>query len=241
MKILNLKIIACNVLWREICHYAALSPNRCDLQFLPWGLHGTPALLRDEVQNAIDAVPPDTYDAIILGYGLCSNGVDKVSARHTQLILIKGHDCVTCLLGSREKYKEYFDAHPGTYWYSPGWNENHLAPGKQRYDETFAAYVEKYGDENAKYLMEMEQDWFNKYSTAAFVSLPIGDVKRYTEYTKECAAWLSWKYDEIAGDAALLKRMLSGDWNDDAFLVVQPGYHIEPSFDEQVIKAVKDL
>ena len=73
-------------MWREICYYAALSPNAFSLQFMPWGLHTEPDKLRSELQRAIDATEPG-FDAILLGYGLCSNGLDAIVARGTKLVI----------------------------------------------------------------------------------------------------------------------------------------------------------
>ena len=73
------KVIACNVMWRELSHFAALSPHAFNLQFLDWGLHAEPDRLRQELQKAIDATG-EGYDAILLGYGLCSNGVEQFHA-----------------------------------------------------------------------------------------------------------------------------------------------------------------
>ncbi len=172
----HFSIIGCKVMWRELCHFAAASKNWFDFRFLPWGLHSEPSELRVEVQKAIDATPEDTYDAILLGYGLCSNGLMGIRARHTPLVIFRGHDCITCFLGSKERYRAYFDRKPGTYWYTPGWIENHRAPGRQRYEDARKHYAEKYGEDNADYLMEMEQDWFRKYTTAAYIDLGIGDT-----------------------------------------------------------------
>ena len=36
------KVIACNVMWRELSHFAALSPHAFNLQFMDWGLHTEP-------------------------------------------------------------------------------------------------------------------------------------------------------------------------------------------------------
>jgi hypothetical protein len=239
MKPLNLKIIACNVMWRELCFYAAQSPNRFEFNFLPWGLHIDPNQLRAEVQKAVDATP-DTFDAILLGYGLCSKGVEGVSARKTRLVITRGHDCVTCFLGSRTRYREYFDAHPGTYWYTPGWIENHLAPGRDRYEKTFEEYRQKYGDDNAKYLMEMEQDWFNKYSNAAYIDLGMGGDDAGKAYTRQCAEWLRWQYDEIKGDPGLIRRFVGGEWDAGEFLIVEPGHHIEATNDDSIVRSVPD-
>lgn len=231
--------IGCHVLWREVCHYVSFSENYFDLKFLDWGLHTTPDLLRTTLQNEIDSVTKD-YDAILVGYGLCSNGIAGIKTIKNKLVVVRGHDCITHLIGSKEKYRAYFDKNPGTYWYSPGWLDDHSAPGKERYEQTRQSYIEIYGEENADYLMDLEQDWFNKYTNAAYVDLNIGDNQRYKKYTCECANWLKWNYDELKGDPDLLRNFLNGNWNDpDKYLVVEPGYMIQPSYDSSIIKAVK--
>jgi len=233
----NYKVISCNVMWREISYYAALSPNAFRLQFLSWGLHTDPDQLRAELQQAVDATE-DGFDAIILGYGLCSNGVQGIKARGTKLVITRGHDCITCFLGSKERYREYFDENPGTYWYTPGWIENHLAPGQERYEESYQQYLEQFGEDNAQYLMDMEQDWFRKYTTAAYIDLGVGSTKEHEEYTQDCAEWLKWKFDKIEGDAGLIVRMLNGEWNDKEFLIVEPGHMIKATNQDDILKSV---
>ncbi len=231
------KIIACHVLWRELCYFASMSKNVFDFQFLKHGLHGTPDLLRRELQAAIDAADNDNFSALLIGYGLCSNGIAGIVAHKTRLVVVRGHDCMTHLLGSKEGYQCYFDAHPGTYWYSPGWIGNGGMPGQERYETTYKEYLEKYGEDNAQYLMEMEQGWFKDYRNAAYVDLGFCDNEQYKHYTKTCAEWLKWNYDELQGDPRLLKNLMDGSWGSDDFLVVEPGQRIAASFDEQIIKA----
>jgi len=230
------KIIACHVLWRELCYYASLSKNVFDVCFLKQGLHCTPEVLRAELQGAIDETDGD-YDAILIGYGLCSNGIAEIAARETPLVVMRGHDCITFLLGSKERYREYFDSHPGTYWYSPGWIDTDSQPGKERYERLFQSYVDKYGEDNGQYLMDLEQGWFKEYSNAAYVDLGFGDSKDYRSYTRECAEWLGWNCDELDGDPRLVQDFLEGRWDSDAFLVVEPGQSIAASNDEMIIKA----
>lgn len=237
-------------MWREISYFAALSPHDIDLRFLPWGLHGTPTLLNEELQRAIDASttwPNDPVyghcgddcapDAILLGYGLCSNGTVGIRAGKVPLVIPRAHDCITCFLGSRRRYNEYFARKPGTYWYTPGWIENHLAPGRIRYETEYARYREKYGEDNAKYLMDTEQDWFKTYNNAAYTDLELGNHEAYSEFTKECAAWLGWNFDSVRGDSRLLRALMSGEWDEDDFLIVRPGQKIVATYDEGVIAA----
>ena len=228
-------IVACHVLWRELCYYAALSANCFQFQFLKQGLHNTPDVLRREVQAAVDAVPPLECDAVLLGYGLCSNGLVGVEARDTRLVVMRGHDCITFLLGSKERYRAYFDEHPGTYWYSPGWIQTSTQPGKQRYEKVLEHYMATYGEENAKYLMEATENWMQNYSNAAYVDLGFGDSEVYKAFTKECAEWLGWGCDFLTGDPRLLRDFLDGDWDAENFLVVEPGQRIVASHDARVI------
>lgn len=230
------RIIACHVLWRELSYFASLSRNVFDFTFLKQGLHNTPDLLRSTLQSAIDE-PDRECSAILIGYGLCSNGIEGIVARKTRLVVMRGHDCITYLLGSKERYQQYFDAHPGTYWYSPGWVDSGTQPSRERYEGTYQGYVEKYGEDNAHYLMDMEQGWFKKYSNAAYTDLGVGENAHYREYTRQCAQWLEWSYDELQGDPGLLKRFVEGDWRADDFLIVEPGQRIVASHDDLIIKA----
>ena len=236
----KLTVISCRVLWRELCYYGAMSPHRLDFKFLEQGLHDTPDQLRQCVQESIDAVDCDA-DAILLGYGLCSNGLVGIQARNFPLVVPRGHDCITFFLGSRERYQTYFDQHPGTYWYTPGWIDcSHTPmPGKERYDRLLQDYREKYGAENADYLMEVEQAWIRDYSNAAYVDLGFFDSTHYKRYTQQCAQELNWDYDQLEGDPSLIQRWVNGEWGSDDFLVVQPGEEIAAAHDETILRTLR--
>lgn len=232
----HLHVIACHVLWRELCYFAALSPNACTFDFLPQGLHNTPDILRQSLQAAIDRTSPPC-DAILLGYGLCCNGLEGIRARDIPLVAVRAHDCITFLLGSKERYRAYFDAHPGTYWYSPGWIDSCTMPGPQRLAQLLAEYTEKYGAGNAHYLMELEQTWIKEYSNAAYIDLGFGDNERFRAHTRACAHALGWRFDELKGDPSLIQRLFSGQWTSSDFLIVQPGQTIAASHDDAILCA----
>ena len=229
-------VVSCHVLWRELCYYAALSENIYNFNFLKQGLHNTPELLKRDLQAAIDAVPvPEGWEAVLIGYGLCSNGLVGIRARNHPLVVMRGHDCITFLLGSKEKYQEYFNAHPGTYWYSPGWIETGYVPSRENFLKRQQEYEAKYGPENTEFLMEQENVGLQNYSNAAYVDLGISDAKKYHDYTAEAAEWLHWNCDIMRGNPQLVKDFLDGKWDDSRFLVVQPGQQIVASYDEKVI------
>lgn len=205
---------------------------------LEQGLHNEPDRLRSELQSAIDAVEQETdAEAIALVYGLCSRGIEGIHANRCRLIVTRAHDCITLLLGSRERYERYVAEHPGTYWYSPGWNRHHTPPGPERHEKLHRQYVEAYGEDNADYLMQTEQHWFSTYNRAVYVHLTIGVTDRDRKYSRDCAQWLNWEYDEQTGDPALLSALLNGDWNTDDFLIVEPGQTIRLTADRSIVRA----
>jgi hypothetical protein len=244
---LRLKVIACDVLNREISYLCSQSGCFTDVTFLHQGLHNTPDKLRIMLQQEIDRAnqgfpynygnaAPD-FDYILVGYGLCSNGIAGVSSPKVPLVVPRGHDCATLLLGSKQKYDECFQNHPGTYWFSTGWIERGWQPSEQRYQVLYAEYLRKYGEDNAAYLMDAEQHWMKDYQNAAFIHWNcLVNPEHYREFTKASAAYLGWNYLEFEGDHALLQRILNGEFNDTEVLVVPPGKKITPSFDAAIIK-----
>ena len=237
---MRLQFITCKVMQREAYFCAARSKNVVDIVLMPQGLHDEPDKLRTEVQKALDNthdIQGRAYDASLLGYGLCSNGIVGLSAE-IPIVVPRGHDCITLLLGSKDRYQEYFDSHRGVYWYSAGWIESGKQPGKERYEQTLKEYQEKYGNDNARYLMEVEQDWIRQYNWATFVDWGLADSDEYREYTKRCAEFLGWNYDELKGSPALMQRLVDGQWDESAFLVVEPGCKIKENLTtDEIISA----
>ena len=237
---MRLQFIACKVMQREAYFCAARSKNVVDIVLMPQGLHDEPDKLRSEVQKALDNIydiQGRAYDASLLGYGLCSNGIVGLSAK-IPIVVPRGHDCITLLLGSKDRYQEYFDTHRGVYWYSAGWIESGKQPSKERYETTLKEYREKYGDENAQYLMEVEQDWIRQYNWATFIDWDLVNADEYRDYTKRCAEYLGWNYDELKGNPTLMQKLVDGSWDENEFLVIKPGQKIKENLTtDEIIKA----
>ncbi|MCX7804994.1 MAG: DUF1638 domain-containing protein [Planctomycetota bacterium] len=248
---LRLKMICCEVLYREVCLCAARSPHVVDVKFLEFGLHDRGAAAMNEALRAeIEAVPPpeakNGYDAVLLGYGLCSNGTAGLGSQRHTLVIPRAHDCITMLLGSKERYKAEFDAHPGTYYLSPGWIEHHNTLKDEReyimnrlglnpeYDELVA----KFGEENARYVMETLGGWggLKSYDRMVYIDTGLGPVEDLAEAARRRAAESGWGFAMLKGDIRLLEDLLAARWDPERFLVVPPGRKIRPSCDGSVIR-----
>ncbi|MHB1485444.1 MAG: DUF1638 domain-containing protein [Saccharofermentanales bacterium] len=228
-------IIACKVLWREINYLTSKSPYYYHIIYFDQGLHNEPQKLNQHLQAKINELENE-YSTILIGYGLCSNGIVGATSKTARLVFMRGHDCITFFLGSKERYKSNFDRFPGTYWYNTGWIDMSDLPQKELYERKFNEYAEKYDEETAQYLVDSEKEWLNKYNTVSYIGQGIIDETDYKMQTKETAKYLNWEYREIDGDLKLLTDWIQGDWNDERFLVVSPACSVDASFDETIIK-----
>jgi hypothetical protein len=258
MKKLSLKVLACEVAWREISLLAARSPHILSVEFLPVGHHDDPVNGRKVLQERIQQTTSHQYDAILLGYGLCNQMLNGLSAVHLPLIIPRAHDCLTLFLGSRKRYQDLFNACPGAFYFTAGWldfsqlkalRKEGLAAFQQTPEDTlsqpsvisngqtYAQMVEKYGEDNAKYLMEIAQQWTHNYQVGAYIRYDFNDHLGLRERAQSICQRYNWRYEEHEGSLDLLQRWLSGQWEGDDFLRVEPGQTIQPSNDEQIIVA----
>jgi hypothetical protein len=245
---LRVRAIACEIAYRELCFLAAQARNIVDLCFLPKGLHDleTPAM-RAAIQEAIDATPTGTYDAIVLGYGLCSRGTVGLKARPAPLVMPRAHDCITFFLGSAERYQREFDQHPGTYYRTTGWSERSFAALDGRVTDrlglnrTYDDLVRQYGEDNARYIYELTTGWERYYERIAYIELGLGGQLGYDSRAEQEAEGRGWRFVTLPGDLGLLARLLDGPWDPEDFLVVPAGQVVVATNDARVLAAQPDL
>lgn len=243
---MRLKLIACEILYREVCAAVARSINQIDIEFMPKGLHDIgQAGMRERLEQALAGIDETQYDAILLGYGLCSNGVVGLAARRVPLVVPRAHDCITLFLGDKERYLEYFFNHPGVYFKTSGWIERGVnleqhAPNaiqsKSGMTRSYEELVEKYGEDNAKFLYEELCNMTRNYGQITFIETGVEPDERFAEQAEREAAERGWKFETIRGDLALVQSLVDGDWDSRRFLVVPPGHRIAAAYDDGIVK-----
>lgn len=242
---MRFKLISCEVLFREMCYLAARSPHQVDVEFLPKGLHdlgGAPMSRR--IQEVIDRADPEIHEVILLGYALCGNGVLGLEAKRIPLVVPRAHDCIALLMGSRERYQEYFDANPGVYFRSPGWLERGENLEQLSMEETkkrsaaghsLDALIAKYGEDNGRYLWEQFTAYSHTYRQITYIETGVERDGRFTERARAEAGERGWAFDHVRGDLTLMDRFLSGDWSEHDFLKVPVGFRVAPTYDERIL------
>ena len=255
-----LKLISCEVFYREACLCIASSPHRVDVEFTDKGAHNDSAKLRALLQQKIDAAEAAArpWDAILLGFGLCGNSTVGLSARKTRLVIPRAHDCCTIFLGSRQTFREHFKDNPSLPFSSVGYAERGWTAGNPAErsffhepgtttsyllgDKTWEQYVAEYGEENARYIIEtlgasVDHSLSDqKDNRVVFIQTPEFRHLGFAERARAEAETSGRKYTELPGDLRLVRKLVHGKWNADEFLVVAPGRKIAGVYDwDQVV------
>ncbi len=241
---MKIALIGCMVFARDISYLIYNSKHTIHPIWLEQGLHDTPQRLNEMLQKKIDEIeaindaktntPP--FDAIVLAYGLCSNGIIGLSSKKFPLIAPRCDDCMALFLGSQQKYLDIFSTVKGIYWFNKPWCENAFIPIKEKYDEMRERYIEEYGEDNADFLMETEMSFTKNYENAYFIKSSIYNDSIERIKVSENAASFGWKYTEISGDNTFIEDLLNGNW-DDRFLVSKPNQKIIAEYSGKKIDA----
>ena len=219
---LPLVVIACQVFQSLIETY--LPEGLATLvTFKDYGLHRVPDKLTWSIQAEIDNIKDPSL--IMLGYGLCGNGLKGIQSREHTLLIPRTDDCIAILLGSYKKYIQEFDATPGTYYLTKGWLESGSNP-LQEYQEIVA----KYGEKDANWIMDQQ---YQHYERVAFVAHNQEDLEKYRpramEVAEYCKRW-GMRYEEILGSDIYIRRLIeiasSPNKSDADFLVIPPGSEV---------------
>jgi hypothetical protein len=215
-------IIACQVMQSM---FEKLLPPALAQQvaYMDYGLHRVPGKMTWTLQDAIDAVEQPSL--IVLGYGLCGNGLHGIHAGPHTLLIPRADDCIAILLGSRERYYREFEAVPGTYYLSKGWLESGSHPLKEYHE-----YIAKYGADDAEWLMDTQ---YQHYERLALVAHSPEDLESYRPQAQAVAAFCQrWgmRYEEILGSDRFVRRLIevaaAPDRADADFVVIPPGGEI---------------
>ncbi|HET7729922.1 MAG TPA: DUF1638 domain-containing protein [Usitatibacter sp.] len=188
-------------------------------------LHNSPKKLGAALQEEIDALAEPSF--VIVGYGLCGNGLVGVKARQHTLVIPRTHDCVAIFLGSHQRYVQRFFASPNTYYLTKGWIDARDEPLSDYHD-----YVAEFDEETADYLFEMK---YKNYRKICLVGFSQQELDEYRERAAAVAEFMDKRFggvvlEETLGSTALIETLVhtaaKARDSDDEFVVVKPGGEI---------------
>lgn len=185
-----------------------------EIRYLDQGLHRYPQKMPALIQQQLEEIAPH-FREIILGYGLCSNGIVGVQASR-RLIVPRCHDCIAFFLGSAETYRRAIKARPGTYYLTSGW----IREGQDPLGIVENTYMPRMGRETAVWGMREE---LKHYSHIVFINTGAGDPENLRRRAIENARFFKKQYGEIQASLDYLKKLLRGPYSDEDFILFEPG------------------
>ncbi len=240
---MRLKLISCEVMYREMCAVIARSPHQIDSEFLPKALHETGTRkMRTTLQERLDVVDADRYDAVLLGYGLCGTGTAGLRAGKIPVVIPRSHDCIGLLMGGDSVYQSYINTHRGVFFRSTGWMERareavQMRPGMIDGSAPLSDYVARYGQDSAQYLYEQLNTYRHAYQELCFIRTGLEPSESFEQNARQEAREYGWRYATVDGSMMIFEKLANGEWNDREFLILRPGSEVVATFDERIMEA----
>ena len=210
----KLLILGCAVMEQELRRF---QNGQAEFKFLDYGLHRTPENMTKALQVEIDQVQEEDYDGIVLGYGLCSNGIVGLHSSKHSLVIPRIHDCISLFLGSPEAYRKQSAEYPGTYYLTPGWIERGQTPISK-----YESYARSYDEETARWVLHEEM---KHYTRIALIDTGVYHIEPFPAVAKENAKFLGVAYEELRGSPQLFRELICGPW-EKGFLIIERGHVI---------------
>lgn len=202
MKRLPVVLLACGAL-DTVFNEDGFSAIFDQMIFLDGGMHLTPIRIKQALQERIDQIPEPSL--IVLGYGLCGNGLDGIQAGLHTLLAPCADDCIALLMGSRERYQEEHKNNPRTYFLTKGFLDAGISPLSEYHHA-----AERHGEEKAAMIMDLQ---FRRYNRLVFVSHRSQDFETYRSQilpvAEYCQQW-GMEFENYLGSLAFIEQLVEG-------------------------------
>lgn len=207
------KVIACGI-FQPYINQLSLS-DQYDWTFLKIRQHNQPKQLTEAIQNEINQSL--NYEKIIILYGVCGGALLPLYTKDIPLVIVRVHDCMSILLGSKQRYDALTQQNKSLNWSCYALKKDHYV------NDTLSKWEELYDEETIEYLKSIlipEKDFYISF-----------DMEEEKEYLHD-------EENILKGDLSFLNDILH--LNSSEILYVYPHQRIKQTLDEEVIKVVND-
>ena len=209
-------IVACNTIRDELEKAAAETACPYGFVWIESGLHLSPDSLRRRLQEELDRACG--VSRVLLAFGYCGDAAVGLKTGDYQLVMPRVDDCITLLLGSKED-REHCSRQGGVYFLTKGWLE-----GEANIWKEYQAVLAQYGPRRTDLVF---RKMLAHYKFLGLIDTGAYDLAGVIPHAKEIAAALHLELLVVQGTDRYLRRLLSGPWNDDYFVVIPPHSTIE--------------
>ena len=204
-------IIACKTISDELNLAVSETGVQYPVIWIESGLHNIPDNLKKRLQEELDKIA-DT-ELVLLAFGYCGNALLGLKANSFRIIIPRADDCITMMLGSRQKRKEISDE-MGTYFLTKGWLN-----GERNIWAEYQDAVNRFGREKADRIFAKMLHHYERLGIIETGAYKLDDILSNTE---KIAKELKLTHEIIPGTLSMLKKLLTGPWNED-FIIIEPG------------------
>ena len=95
--------------------------------------------------------------------------------------------------------------------------------------------IARYGEDNGRYLFEQFSGYQRNYRQLTYIATGLEPDRSFEQRARDEAAARGWSFDLVQGSLGLFERLVAGNWDEDDFLVVPPGWRVKPTYDAHII------
>jgi hypothetical protein len=211
----NTRVVACQVFEPE---FRDLGLVEDQVIYLDQGLHRYPKDLRKRLDHELASLAGQPgVERVILGYGLCSGGLDGICSHRLELVLPLAHDCVPLLLGAASP--TILPGGGASFYLSLGW----IDYGKTPLTEYYLA-VEHFGPEDAMWVAkQMHKD----FAEVVLIKTKAGINELHREYARRMARLFGLAFREVEDRDQKLADLMAARGSSSVALL-PPGQLIKP-------------
>lgn len=206
---LRTALIACKMLQHEIKQAMYETGCQYPIIWVDSEYHRDPNILRAKLQEEIDNIKD--IGTILLAFGCCGNGTVGLKASTADLIIPRTEDCIAMVLSRRG---QVYERQKATYFLTKGWLEGTNSLAKE-----FEHAARRYGVQRAKKLFEQ---MFKHYKYLMLIDTKAYDIEECLDKATQLAYSLNLELIRAQGDVWLLKKLLTGSYDQD-FCFIRKG------------------
>lgn len=204
-------LLACNTIADEINLAIEKTGFNYPVRWVESGLHIDPSSLSKRLQQELGEIH-DVED-VLLGFGFCGNSLIGITPPRFRLIIPKVDDCITLLLGSREK-RRVVSSEAGTYFLTRGWLLH-----EQNIWKEYKICVKRHGKSKTDKIYKMI---LAHYKRLGIIETGAYNLEEFLEKAKLMSEDLKLNCEVIPGTLSFVEKLLTGPWDDD-FIKINPG------------------
>ncbi len=217
----NTILIACSMMEDEVGRVLEEQNLQYPVVWMERGYHSYPdklrAVLQEQIDLAEEKLPKDESSSILLAYGLCGNGTERLVSHTATLAMPRFDDCINTLLCCEPRTCRAMEK-AGVYYLTRGWT---LDMGAVL--QSHQKLLDKFGEKKTDRIMRMMYDG---YKHVAVIDDGCYDTEPICEYAEKCADLLNVDAGCVPGGTYILEKLMTGGWDSD-ILVKRPGEQVE--------------